>query len=576
MSYARVTVRFRLLAVLLSALMLAAAQLVFMAALTGPSAVACSCAEFTVQSALGEGDAAFVGAAVDREEGDATGFDTAVRWTFEVSTVVKGELPAMLDVWSGQGDADCGAVFELGEPVGVVLRRQGDRYTTNTCGGVWLPDELRAPGALVAPTGSGPVALLATGRTGDAIIASYDASGSLAAWGLGGVDDELSHLRVCPGSRVLVGMTLDRQGVTRLVRRDVATLAVIGSAALPDRPPDSWPHLTDNRGFECTSPDGDVTFLVSASGYGDGPADNVVVWVDGDMTMMHSVEDAFAFAVTPELVSAYVVTGQDGTAVEVITLADGTRRPFAELPDGVGGRVLAVDDTTGRLAVIGTSNPSSTSRGDPAAPDDRLVAYDPAGNVLTSVELSRQGLVDRVGWLDRDRLIVVYSLPTTHVEVIGLDATVHSSFQPDAEVSSGALAGDRLYLASGDGIVSTALDGSDPGPLPLSIARVRDVVAVADGPIAAPQPTPTVPAVTSSPPSTTGASSTTTTSTTAATTEAATSVPATVDKAAGGGSRDSGGGAPAAAVIGAAAGLAALIAAAVVVGRRRNAAAAQR
>ena len=126
-------------------------------------------------------------------------------------------------MWSGEGDADCGAVFELGEPAGVVLRRQGDRFTTNACGGVWLPVELRAPGALPAPTDSGPVPLVATGRTGDAVIASFDASGDLAAWALGGVEDELAHLRVCPGSAVLVvpvGMTLDRQGVSRVVRRD--------------------------------------------------------------------------------------------------------------------------------------------------------------------------------------------------------------------------------------------------------------------------------------------------------------------------------------------------------------------
>ena len=410
------------------------------------------------------------------------------------------------------------------------------------------------------------MALLATGRTGDAIIASYDASGNLAAWGLGGVDDELSHLRVCPGSTVLVGMTLDRQGVTRVVRRDVATLAVIGAAALPDRPSDSWPHFTDNRGFRCTSPDGDVAFLVSASGYGDGPADNVVVWVDGDATTMHPLEDAFAFAVAPDLASAYVVTGQNGTTVEVITLADGTRQPFAELPGGVGGRVLAVDDVNGRLAVIATSNPSSTSRGDPTAPDDRLVALDRAGNVLASVVLSRRGLVDRVGWLDGDRLIVVYSLPTTHVEVIGLDGTVHSSFQPVPEVSSGALTGDRLYLGSGDGIVSTALDGSDPRPLPLSIARVRDVVTVAGGPIAAPQPTPTTPPPTPSPPSATDAPPIAATVTIAA----ATSAPAAVEAASSGGSS---GGVPAPAVIGAAAGIAALTAAALVVAKRRNAAA---
>ena len=421
---------------MLAGFALAAVQLLGAAVLERPPALACSCVEFTLESALAEGVAAFVGVATDRQEGDDTGFDVAVKWRFDVTTVVKGELPAALDVWSGQGDADCGAVFVVGEPVGVVLRRQGDRYTTNICGGVWLADELRAPGALAAPTGAGPVALVATGRTGEAVIASYDAHGNLAAWGLGGPDDEMSHLRVCPGSSVVVGMTVDRQGVPRVVRRDVATLAVIGSAALPERPPGSWPQLSDNRGFACTSSDGDVAFLVSASGYGDGPAANVVVWVDGETTAVHPVEDAFAFAVAPARESAYVVTGEHGTAVEEITLADGGRRPFAELPADIGGRVLAVDGATGRLAVIGTSNPSLMSRGDPAAPDNRLVVLDPDGAVLVSVALSRQGLVDRAAWIDRDRLIVVYSLPATHVEVIGLDGTVHSSFQPDPEVTS--------------------------------------------------------------------------------------------------------------------------------------------
>jgi hypothetical protein len=478
---------------MLSALGLAVGQLIALAAVTGPTASACSCAEFTLDSALAEGDAAFVGTAVDRDEGDDSGFDMAVRWRFEVSSVVKGELPETLEVWSGRDDGDCGVVFGFGEQVGVVLRRIGDRYTTNICGGVWLPDELRAPGALAAPTGSGPVALVATGRTGDAIIASYDAGGNLAAWGLGGVDDELSHLRVCPGSRVLVGMTVDRQGTTRVVRRDVATLAVLGSATLPARPPDSWPHLADNRGFRCTSPDGDVAFLVSASGYGDGPADNVIVWVDGETTISHPVEDAYAFAVAPDLASAYVATGEGGTMVEVVTLADGTRHHFVDLPDLVGGRVLGVDHATGRLAVIATSNPAATNRGDPAAPDDHLVVFDHQGNLLTNVALGRQGLVDRIGWLDGDRLIVVYSLPTAHVEVIRLDGTVHSSFQPNTEVRSGAISGERLYLGTPDGIVSTTLDGSDPQPFPLSIARVRDVVAIDSGPTAAPQRTPTVP-----------------------------------------------------------------------------------
>ena len=145
LSYDGVTAHFRPLALVFSLLALVAAQLVGVAALTNPSAAACSCVQFTLDSALGEGDAAFIGTAVDHEERASTGFGMATRWSFEVSDVVKGELPAMLDVWSGQDGGDCGAEFELGELVGVVLRRQGDRYTTDICGGVWLADELRAP-----------------------------------------------------------------------------------------------------------------------------------------------------------------------------------------------------------------------------------------------------------------------------------------------------------------------------------------------------------------------------------------------------------------------------------------------
>jgi len=78
-------------------------------------------------------------------------------------------------------------------------------------------------------------------------------------------------------------------------------------------------------------------------------------------------------------------------------------------------------------------------------------------------------------------------------------------------VGSGAVSGDRLYLGTTDGIVSTALDGSEPRPFPLSIARVRDVAAIDDGPIAAPQPALTVPPPTTTAPPPTAPAPTTAT-----------------------------------------------------------------
>ena len=452
-------------------------------------AFACSCVEYTLDSAVAEGTAAFVGTAVERRVEGSPGSEPVVV-TFDVADVVKGELPARIEAWTGEGGGDCGAEVDIGELVGIVLRGSADRWTISACGGVWLADELRNPGTVAAPTGSGPVALIAAGRSGPAMLASFDGAGNLAAWGLGEATDDMSNVRVCPGSTTIVGTTFGRAGQARVIRRDVSTLLAVGSATLPERPLDTFPSITDTRSFHCTSPDGDVAFLVSGSGYGDGGADNIVVWVDGDSSTVHSIDHGWGFAVAPDGTTGYLLAGEHGTLLERLTLADGTRQLLAALPDGVGGRYVAVDAATGRIAVVATSNPTLHSRGDPAAPDDRLVVVDAGGTVVATAALPGPRLVDSVTWIDGDRLVVVWSLPTTIVDVITLDGTVQSSVaEPTGSV---AVAGERLYVATEDGVVSMTLDGRERRLLAPGIARVHDVVAVPEGPAAAPQPAPTI------------------------------------------------------------------------------------
>jgi hypothetical protein len=456
---------------------------------------ACSCAEFTLETALADGEAAFVGAAVERRMEGEVGSYLPVVVTFDVVDVVKGELPDTVDVWTGEGDADCGIAVEIGEMVGIVVDRDGDRWTTTLCGGLWLADELRTPGGVASPTGSGPVALIAAGRSGPAMLASFDVGGNLTAWGLGEPADDLSNVRVCPGSMTLVGTTLqwvDDMPTALVVRRDVATLSRIGSVTLPERAPESSPGITDTRGFDCTSADGDVAFLVSASGYGDLPADNVVVWVDGESATIHPVEDGWGFAAAADGASGFLLSGEHGTLVERITLSDGTTQPFAVLPDGLGGRDLAVDEVTGRLAVIATTNPTLAARGDFKAPDDRLVVLGSDGELLSTATLPAPRIVHSIDWLDADHVLVVWSLPTALVEVIALDGTIQSSAAVPSE--SIAVAGEHLYAATEDGVESMTLDGGERRLLAPSIARVHDVVAVPSGPLAIPQPIPTLPA----------------------------------------------------------------------------------
>jgi hypothetical protein len=527
---------------------------------------------YTLDSAVADGTAAFVGTAVDRRVEGSPG-STPVVLTFDVAEVVKGELPSRIDVWTGEGDGDCGAQVDIGELVGIVLRGDTSRWTTSGCGGVWLPDELRAPGTVAAPTGSGPVALIAAGRSGPAMLASFDDGGNLAAWGLGDTTDELWNVRVCPGSTTIVGTTFGPEGEARVVRRDISTLLPVGSMTLPERPPSTFPSITDTRAFHCTSPDGDVAFLVSASGYGDGGADNVVVWVDGDSSTMHHVDHGWGFAVAPDGTTGYLLTGEHGTLLERITLADGTRQLLTELPDGLGGRYVAVDQATRRIAVVATSNPTLHSRGDPAAPDDRLVVLDAGGTVLATAPLPGPRLIDSVMWMDHDRLLVVSTVPTTMVDVISLDGTVHSSV---AELTGPvAVAGERLYMATEDGVVVMTLDGRDRRLLAPSIARVHTVVAVPAGPAAAPQPAPTIPATPPDPPTTVTVSSTEPPATTApasdvTSTEPPTTTTTTTSAVVGAETDvDKGSGAP---IVGVAiVGVAALAGATAVVRRRRHA-----
>jgi hypothetical protein len=454
----------------------------------GGSARACSCMTFTVDSALAGGVAAFVGTPQAVIDGASAGQETygPRGWQFEVEAVVKGDLPDQVEVWQSAGGA-CGPTFTVRRRVGVVLRREGDRYVTDDCGGVWLADELLHPGALAAPSGQAPVSLIAAGRSGPAMLAAYDVDGNLAAWGLGEPADEMSHLAMCPGSTTFVGIAGWDQ--PRLVRRDVASLGLLSAVVLPERTEGSWPMITDPRALQCVSPDGDVMLLVSASGYGDGGTDNVVVWIDGDAASVHRVDHGWGLAATPDGTSAILLAGRDGTDVERLTLADGSRQLITRLPDGLGGRLVAVEPDSGRLAVIATTNPTLHSRGDPAAPDNRLVVLDADGAVQSVAELGQPQLADSVEWVDAQHVRVERSLPATAIEVIGLDGSVQTTVVESTDLT---IVGGRVYAATPTGVTETGPDGHRRLLAP-GIARVNALVAVPNGPTASPQPVPTTP-----------------------------------------------------------------------------------
>ena len=135
----------------LSVVVLLAAPAVFV---TATPCSACSCVPRTPKQLLHHADAAFVGTVVAEQPIDAT---TTVQ-TFAVQGVFKGALGATINViepiGSG-GGSTCGIAYALGARVAVVLSRQGDGWTTDSCSLVSLAD-LEAVAPSPVPPRPGP------------------------------------------------------------------------------------------------------------------------------------------------------------------------------------------------------------------------------------------------------------------------------------------------------------------------------------------------------------------------------------------------------------------------------------
>lgn len=120
------------------------------------SAAACSCVgpALAIESAVGIGvDGAFVG--VVRGPVDGPRPQHGRRWySFDVEAVYVGELGPTVSVEFPDGGAACGYDDEpLPDRVGVLLRREGDEWSSNICS-VVPPDALAALGTPTTPTSS--------------------------------------------------------------------------------------------------------------------------------------------------------------------------------------------------------------------------------------------------------------------------------------------------------------------------------------------------------------------------------------------------------------------------------------
>ena len=115
---------------------------------------------------------------------------------------------------------------------------------------------------------------------------------------------------------------------------------------------------------------------------------------------------------------------------------------------------------------------------------------DADGAVEHVAELGQPQLADSVEWVDPQHVRVEWSLPTTAIEVIGLDGSVQTT---PVESTDLTIVDGRVYAATPTGVTETGPDGHRRLLTP-GIARVNSLVAVPNGPTASPQPVPTIPA----------------------------------------------------------------------------------
>lgn len=189
---------------------------VAVAALAGTvePAQACPCAVGDPRTTLVEADAAFVGVYVGGRQGPV-GTRVAVH-SFQVEEVVKGVLPATLEVVSSDSGAACGLELPRGQRVGLLLSRSGSTWTATLCA-LMAPETLRqASRPLPPPASPGPVRLLVGGRFGSVRTLALDAAGRTVAYGRG--EGESALVAACPGGRRMAELARDGSSLRLAVR----------------------------------------------------------------------------------------------------------------------------------------------------------------------------------------------------------------------------------------------------------------------------------------------------------------------------------------------------------------------
>ncbi len=431
-------------------------------------AQACSCAVGDPRTALAEADAGFVGVYLGGRQGPV-GSRVTVH-SFQVEQVVKGVLPAVLEVVSSDSGASCGLELPRGQRVGLLLTRTGSNWTATLCA-LMAPETLRQAGTpLPRPASPGPVRLLVGGRFGSVRTLALDAAGRTVAYGRG--EGESVLVTACPGGRRMAELARDGSSLRLAVRgtRSLRRLREVGISRLLAGMYPSALLCRDAAASE-------IFVFGTTDGSGTASARSRIVRLRG--RTLRTLHRGSAHGARFGSERAYLSEGPFGRDLVTVDLRTGLERELARLPERTG--VLTPSPDGRNLAGIVPTGPASPAQ---------LVLVElsrrPAALRTTPLGISLPYASGDVVWLDRRRLAYLPSAsPGGEVRVFDV-ALRRLGRIPGWEVTRSVVVGGLAFGLTGDRLRSARLPGGPAtelrrlvGPFTLSLAAVPRPAKVA-------------------------------------------------------------------------------------------------
>ena len=382
--------------------------------MTVEPARACSCIPPDPWTFLKQADGAFVGRLVSRREADQ---GQAVL-LFSVDRAVKGRIGTTVEVTTANNGSACGIETSVGQRIGLFLDRNGNRWVGHLCWQVSPEDLLAAARPLPPPNGREPVALVVSGRFGEARLLALDGRGRTVAYGIGGGRAEL--VSICPG----------RQRLAELASTGSRTTLVIRSART----------LRRVRRQTLTLSGGRYALLLKCE---DGAGTSAVVFARGDLLAKDAIYrvrngrvipmwKGHAFDAEIAESAAYLSAGPSGRNLLRVDFDTGRVRRLATLP---GLTSLSLNAAGALLAGVHSDldRPSQVVRVD--------LTKKPAK--VATARLARRGVYGEVFWLPAGRLLFAPSYGGDTARVLDVSLRMRSRFKWSG--ISAALVGSSLF-----------------------------------------------------------------------------------------------------------------------------------